>query len=123
MSKSILIVEDDIEQRAMFALACTSVGYRVVAVPDSIAALETAVQQTFDLILADLYLPGCEGDLLIREMKLRQPHIKAVLMSCHQDISEALSLCPADGSYQKGDLPRLMSLILELVTPKTLRMQ
>ena len=54
MSKSILIVEDDGEQRALFVLACTSIGYRVVAVPDGTAALLSAAQEPFDILLTDL---------------------------------------------------------------------
>ena len=123
MAKSILIVEDDLEQRALFTQACTAIGFRVVAVSDGTAALQSAAQQPFDLLLTDLYLPQCEGDLLIREIKQRQPGIRTVLMSCHHDLYDAAELCPADCTYKKGDLHQLISLLLALVTPKILPLQ
>ena len=123
MKKSILIVEDDEHQRAMFTHALTMAGYQVVAASNGTEALRQALTGPFDLLLTDLYLPECQGDLLIREIKLRQPSIKAVLMSCHRDLPEAAQLCQVDGMYRKDDLHQLMALLFQLVAPQTLVMQ
>jgi CheY-like chemotaxis protein len=123
ITTSILIVEDDAEQRALFVLACTTAGYRVATAPDGTAALALAEREAFDILLADLYLPGSDGDLVIREIKHRQPRIKTVLMSCHQDVLEAGQQCLADQIYDKGDIHQLMSWLLEFATPQSLHLQ
>ena len=115
MPKSVLIVEDDMEQRALFTQAFMAAGYRVVAVPDGTTALWHTTKESFDVVLADLYLPECQGDLLIREIKCHHPRMKAVLMSCHPEITEETPMCNADLTYYKGDLNQLMAMILDLV--------
>lgn len=115
MTKSILLVEDDLEQRALFLQAFMAVGYHVVAVSNGTNALEELGRDSFDLVLTDLYLPECQGDLLIREIKGRFPRMKTVLMSCRTDFDETACACLADETYYKGDLNHLLTLILQLV--------
>lgn len=119
MVKSILLVEDDIEQRALFLQAFMAVGYRVVAVADGTDALRRLASDSFDLVLTDLYLPECQGDLLIREIRGRYPTVKTVLMSCRDEIFNSTPGSLADETYYKGDLGNLMTLILRLVGSAT----
>ncbi len=59
-------------------------GYRVVAITSAHAALEfleTAMPGSVDLLLADLLLPGMDGNELIRRAKRMHPCLPTLLVS------------------------------------------
>ena len=58
---NILLAEDDSSMREFLARALRRAGHEVAAVGDGLAALETIEQQTFDLLLADVVMPGMNG--------------------------------------------------------------
>lgn len=59
--RSILIVEDDVEQRTFLDRLLGRLGFRVVAVSNGEAALELASVEGFDLAILDISLPGISG--------------------------------------------------------------
>jgi CheY-like chemotaxis protein len=61
-SLRILLAEDDASIRAVAELSLTRVGgHNVTAVTDGIQALEKLKEQSFDLILLDIMMPGMDG--------------------------------------------------------------
>ena len=70
---SILIVDDDPDQRELLEMLLDSEGFRVASVPAACAALDLLTQGSFrpDLVLADLRL-GCEVDGLDLAESLRE---------------------------------------------------
>jgi signal transduction histidine kinase len=59
--RSILIVEDDFEQRAFIDRLLREIGFAVVAAPSGEAALELSAETGFDLAILDISLPGMSG--------------------------------------------------------------
>src|SRR5688500_12069246 len=61
MSKTILTVEDDAAIRRGIVDALSFIGYRVLEAANGNLGMEMAVQQSYDLLLLDLVLPGKSG--------------------------------------------------------------
>jgi len=58
----ILIAEDDSSMRHFLAMALQRAGHEVEACEDGLSALETlAKDSAFDLLLADIVMPGMDG--------------------------------------------------------------
>lgn len=80
--KSIVVVEDDQDQRLSLANWLRNVGQRVVYVAEKAEeALEFLEGQSVDLVLMDIGLPGMDGIAAARQIKTRWPELRCVLMT------------------------------------------
>ena len=61
MSKRILAVDDQEDNRRILRDLLTSAGYEVIEATTGEDAVALAVAQPFDLILMDIQLPGIDG--------------------------------------------------------------
>jgi len=66
---SILIVEDNPDNRELLAQQLGAAGYEVVEARDGIDALEKARAEAPDLVLSDLLMPRMDGFMLVREWR------------------------------------------------------
>src|SRR3954451_13109130 len=60
-AKTVLIVEDQIEMRAINAMYLHHHGYRVLATDNGVEGVEAARESQPDLILMDISIPGMDG--------------------------------------------------------------
>ena len=79
--EQVLVVEDEDGARAGLVEVLGMLGYRVVAVESGEEALAAGERGGFDLLLADIKLPGIQGGAVARSMKARWPSMKVILMS------------------------------------------
>lgn len=77
MSKRVLIIEDDVLNRALFCALLEENGFHVEPVTDERNAVETAERFAPDLIVMDIQLPHISGLKLIETMK-RNPGLSHV---------------------------------------------
>ncbi|MEC9346326.1 MAG: response regulator [Pseudomonadota bacterium] len=77
MSKRILIVEDNMLVQEVFASALQQLDCDVETADDGNEALQLAYEDTPDLIIMDIMLPGVSGLDLVRKMK-NDPELKDV---------------------------------------------
>jgi DNA-binding response OmpR family regulator len=79
----ILIVEDDSACAIMYQRALRFAGFEVAIAPDGLAALRTLEQQSPDLIVLDLQLPGFRGEAVLSEVAMRPDlrHIPVVVVT------------------------------------------
>lgn len=61
MHEKILIIEDQEDINALIALNLESLNYNVTCCHDGAKGLSTATENTFDLIILDIMLPGMDG--------------------------------------------------------------
>jgi signal transduction histidine kinase/ActR/RegA family two-component response regulator len=75
---TILLVEDEADNREMLSEALTRAGARVVATPSVSEALEAVTQSRPDVIVSDITLPDEDGYHLIRDIRSRPDDVSRV---------------------------------------------
>lgn len=74
-----LIIEDNVEQSRIFAIALTEAGYHAVVVTRGDEALAKLAEVTPDLLILDLHLPAVAGEEILRAVRsderLKQTHV------------------------------------------------
>ena len=72
--KKILLVEDEEFIKELYTRQLTQAGFQVKAVTDGGSGLEALKNESFDLLLLDIMLPGMNGLQLLREFKTQNPN-------------------------------------------------
>jgi CheY-like chemotaxis protein len=94
--KRVLIVDDAIDLGRLLqdALKVNHPDIPITVVPSAEEALLESTRFSFDLLVTDLRLPGMNGLELIRKIRVRQPHIKVILIT---------ALMPEDTLFRQKD--------------------
>jgi len=75
----VLVVDDDQESRDVVAAYLTQHGAGVLTADSAANAFDLLVQQRFDVLLADIGMPGEDGYTLIRRVRSSmQAHVAAI---------------------------------------------
>ncbi|HEV8680201.1 MAG TPA: response regulator [Stellaceae bacterium] len=77
----ILLAEDDDQMRAFLSRGLRRAGHAVDAVGDGDAALVRSCNANYDLLLADVVMPGLDGIELARRVTERQPGIRVMFIT------------------------------------------
>ena len=77
----ILLIEDEEYNRELFLNALVLDGHQVVAAADGPTGLEQFEQESFDLVLTDLSMPGMNGWQVAAAVKQKDPQVRVILMS------------------------------------------
>ena len=77
----ILLAEDDDNMRVFLTRALERAGHEVSAVGDGEAALSLATAGTFDLLLADVVMPGIDGIELARRASVVLPDMRVMFIT------------------------------------------
>ena len=78
---SVLVVDDDALFRAALVRYLEGESFSVVAEGDPSAALERVEQQSFDLVLTDLRMPGLDGIALVRRVRAIDPEAVCIVVT------------------------------------------
>jgi two-component system, cell cycle response regulator CpdR len=77
----ILLAEDDDHLRLFLSRGLQRAGHLVDALGDGAAALALAQETSFDLLLADVVMPGLDGIELARKVSEHQPGIRVMFIT------------------------------------------
>jgi two-component system, cell cycle response regulator CpdR len=77
----ILLAEDDDQMRAFLSRGLRRAGHTVDAVGDGDTALARSRAAAYDLLLADVVMPGLDGIELARRVSDRQPGIRVMFIT------------------------------------------
>lgn len=79
--KSILIIEDESQLRAMLGKVLARAGYQVAQAENGEDGMRIFRYQPADLVITDLIMPGKKGLELIAELKREFPQTKIIAIS------------------------------------------
>jgi CheY-like chemotaxis protein len=71
--KSVLIADDDPSVRFVVSRTLERLGCRVRAVEDGAEVPEAVADETFNLLVIDLYMPGMNGFEVLRQVRRYEP--------------------------------------------------
>ena len=85
----ILVVDDDEVVRRSHLRSLAGANCDVKAVWDGTAALQAMAEQTFDVVLLDLRMPGVDGMAVLRTIKEKWPESEVVIITGYPTIETA----------------------------------
>jgi DNA-binding response OmpR family regulator len=99
----ILVVDDKPDILDVLQQILEMEGYVVVTTTDGKEVLHLIHTEHPDLLLLDIWLPGCDGREICRQIKQQETLclIPVLLMSAYQDVQQMVAQVGADGFIQK----------------------
>lgn len=86
MGKKILVVDDDDSVRNLVRCILDLAGYQVVVAASAAEALAvTSGEESFDLLVSDIVMPGGDGIQLAYSLQQRNPVLRVILMSGYNE--------------------------------------
>jgi len=82
-NEKILVLEDHAPLREQLERALTEAGFQTQSVGTGAEALARARRETFDLLIADIFLPDGSGIQVFREMRTLAPDLAGVVITGH----------------------------------------
>ncbi|UCV04563.1 sigma-54-dependent transcriptional regulator [Dechloromonas denitrificans] len=89
-SLPILVVEDDPSLREAIGDTLELAGRPYVAVDGGAAALKVLGEQAFSIVVSDVRMMPMDGIALLKEIRLRLPHLPVVLMTAYAEVDKAV---------------------------------
>ena len=96
----ILVVDDDNNLLDLLVDTLTSIGYEVFGVHDGIEALEKLKQDSFDIMISDVKMPGIDGIALLKKVRRYYPRLP-VLFITGVESPEVMGRASPDGFLAK----------------------
>ncbi|MCJ2013290.1 response regulator [Methylobacterium sp. J-076] len=110
----ILVVDDDPEVRHVTASFLAGFGYHETEAGNGTSALDLLAQERFDLVVADLAMPGMSGVELASEVRARAPGLPVLILTGH---AEAMQIPPdlpvLAKPFRSADLATRVSALLD----------
>ena len=114
----ILLAEDDQSMREFLTRALERSGHEVTAVPDGLSALDAMSERAYELLIADIVMPGIDGIEVSRQASKVNVDLKvlfitgfvAVAMNAHEEMGDTKVLSKP---FHLRDLVAHVDAILE----------
>ncbi|HAR46745.1 MAG: hypothetical protein A2X56_00420 [Nitrospirae bacterium GWC2_57_13] len=82
--KTILLVDDELENLKSLGEILNRFGYRVIAKPDGQSALDTVRDgTTVDLVITDYRMPGMNGLEFLTSFRQVRPEVPAIMLTAY----------------------------------------
>ncbi len=90
MSAKILLVDDEADMLSTCGAALSHEGWRVFPEQRGDAALERVKEESFDLLVADIRMPGLTGLELLKAAKSSDPSLPVIMITAFPEFDSAL---------------------------------
>jgi signal transduction histidine kinase len=88
--KTILLVDDEEDIRAVLDMTLTDMGYRVLAAENGETALSLFIDEKPELVLTDIKMPTMDGIELLKHIKRENPEAEVIMITGHGDMNLAI---------------------------------
>jgi CheY-like chemotaxis protein len=119
-SSSILVVDDDPDTCRNMADIFSDLGYLVETAEGGETALDKARQQSYQVSLLDLRMPGMDGLTLCRHLKQMQPPLIAIIVTAYGGATIEGDARAAGATHvlaKPVDFPKLLALVEKAMPP------
>jgi diguanylate cyclase (GGDEF)-like protein len=119
----VLVVDDAEDNRIILNRRLTKRGFEVVEADNGLAALALIAEQSFDLVLLDIMMPGIDGIEVLKRIRTtlspdRLPVLMVTAKASNTDVIEALELGANDYITKPVDFPIAMARIKTQIARK-----
>ena len=114
MNRTILVVDDEVRYRELYARVLRDAGFSVREAADAQAALKFLKAETPDMVVSDVRMPGASGLDLLRRVRDDRPDLPFLLVTAYADVREAvdaLKLGAVDYLAKPVDLDELLAAV------------
>jgi two-component system, OmpR family, copper resistance phosphate regulon response regulator CusR len=87
----ILIAEDEERIVSFLEKGLRAAGYTTLAVNDGVSALSLARDESFDLLILDLGLPGIQGQEVLHRMRARGEQLPVIILTARAGVDDAVA--------------------------------
>lgn len=122
--ENILLVEDDFSLRELLREELEAEGYRVTATDSAEAAQQALAEQTPDLVLSDLRLPGADGLSLLAPVRELEPRPALLIITAFGTVRQAVAALQAgadDFITKPLDMDHLLLAVERLLANRSLK--
>lgn len=91
MHEHILVVDDEEHMLTLFESVLGKEGYQVICAASAEEALHQIHASEFELVIADLLLPGMDGFALLQQVKAAYPTLPYILLTGHGTVRSAVA--------------------------------
>lgn len=89
-SERILLVDDEANIRLTLGAMLTRAGYEVTTASSGAEAIALLDEQTFDLLIVDLKMPGIDGMQVVAAARTRHPDTAVIILTGHGSLETAI---------------------------------
>lgn len=84
--KKVLIVDDQNGIRVLLMEVFNSEGYTTFQAPNGKVALDIVQEETPDIVLLDMKIPGMDGLEILKQIKLMKPNMNVIMMTAYGEL-------------------------------------
>ncbi|MCX7816790.1 MAG: sigma-54 dependent transcriptional regulator [Syntrophales bacterium] len=114
MSKTILVVDDEVAICSSLGAILRDEGYDVITATSGEEALKIIDEELPDLVLLDIWLPGMDGIETLKVIREEYPSIRVIMMSGHGTIETAVKATKL-GAFDFIEKPLHLDKVILLV--------
>jgi DNA-binding NtrC family response regulator len=114
MNRSILVVDDEVRYRELYARVLRDAGFSVREAEDAQVALKSLASELPAMVVSDVRMPGASGIDLLRRVRDDHPGLPFLLVTAYADVREAvdaLKLGAVDYLAKPVDLDELLAAV------------
>jgi len=116
---TILIVEDDKNQRLLYEQELTLEGYEIVTAPDGKEALEKVQEHLPDVIIMDINIPKMDGIETMGRILGKNKEIPIIINTAYSNYKDNFMSWAADAYIVKSsDLSELKNAVKEVLVKR-----
>ncbi|HEX8235388.1 MAG TPA: response regulator [Abditibacteriaceae bacterium] len=116
---TVLVVEDDDNQRSLYEEELNDEGYRVLTAPDGREALKILQSEKPDLVVLDVNMPVMDGLDTLSQMLEHDNKMPVIINTAYASYKDSFTSWSADAYIVKSsDLTELKETVKRLLTSK-----
>ncbi len=117
---TVLVVEDDHNQRSLYEEELNDEGYRVLTASDGREALKIVQNEKPDLVVLDVNMPVMDGLDTLSQMLEHDNKMPVIINTAYASYKESFTSWSADAYIVKSsDLTELKQTVKKLLTDKS----